>query len=61
MRAQRAGYSYPPTDDCRDIYFRMYKRLITNVRSVKVGYQALRGLSAYGNGATKRGRTIALR
>lgn len=39
----------------------MYKRLITNVRSVKVGYQRYCGLSAYGNGATKRGRTIALR
>ncbi len=39
----------------------MYKRLITNVRSVKVGYRRYCGLSAYGNGATKRGRTIALR
>lgn len=39
----------------------MYKRLITNVRSVKVGYRALLWSFRYGNGATKRGRTIALR
>lgn len=33
----------------------MYKRLITNVRNVKVGYRGRYcGLSAYGNGATKR-------
>lgn len=39
----------------------MYKRLITNVRSVKVGYQALLWSFRLWNGATKRGRTIALR
>ena len=39
----------------------MYKRLITNVRSVKVGYQALLWSFRLWQWRDKRGRTIALR
>lgn len=39
----------------------MYKRLITNVRSVKVGYQALLWSFRLWQWREKRGRTIALR